>query len=108
MSFLTLEEAIEPVKKMVNDCEFPTLIKELREAIGLKQYRAAEFIGVTHNRLKNLESGHFREMPTLQELSALSRLYDINQNTLETKAENFCEQRSIRRRNRGKYFDPML
>lgn len=108
MAFPILEDAIDPVKKMMNHCDFPSLIKELREAIGLKQYRAAEFIGVTHNRLKNLESGHFREMPSTFEIAAISRLYDVEEKELVTKAESFCDQRSSRRKSRGKYYEPML
>ncbi|NGX36896.1 MAG: hypothetical protein K1000chlam2_00041 [Chlamydiae bacterium] len=108
MAFPVLEEAIEPLRKQMNECDFPTIIRDARESIGLKQYRAAEFIGVTCNRLKNLESGYFRDVPALSVLAAIARLYDFNPNLLEEKAVKFCDKSSIRRQNRNKYYDPML
>jgi len=94
MPLIVLEDAIQPVKEALNELDFAQIIRECRTAIGLKQYRAAEFVGVRTSRLKNLETGYFRDMPTLEEIQAFARLYDLNPNMLEQKAEDHCRART--------------
>lgn len=94
MPLLVLEEALAPVKKALEELDFAQIIRECRTALGLKQYRAAEFVGVAGSRLKNLETGYFRDMPDAAEIQAFARLYDINPNILEKKAEEHCRART--------------
>lgn len=94
MPLLVLEEALLPVKDSLDELDFAQVIRECRTAIGLKQYRAAEFVGVAGSRLKNLETGYFRDMPSHAEIQAFARLYDLNPNVLEKKAEEHCRART--------------
>jgi len=98
MPLLVLEDALSNFHSTVEEKDFAQAIRDARDAIGLKQYRAAEFIGITCGRLKNLETGYFRDMPTQSEIQGLARLYDLNQNTLEKKALEHCEERSVRKK----------
>ena len=100
MPLLVLEEALLPVKEDMDEMDFAQIIRECRTAIGLKQYRAAEYIGVNGGRLKNLETGYFRDMPSHGEIQAFARLYDLNPNVLEQKAEEHCRARTLRSRPR--------
>ena len=100
MPLLVLEEALLPVKDSMEKYDFAQLIRECRTAIGIKQYRAAEFVGVAGTRLKNLETGYFRDMPTHEEIEAFARLYDLNPILLEKKAEEHCRARTLRSRPR--------
>lgn len=98
MPLIVLEDALGPIQERQTDIDFACLIRDSRDAIGMKQYRAAEFIGISCGRLKNLETGYFRDMPTPDEISALARLYDLKPNVLEKKAKSHCEERSVRKK----------
>lgn len=98
MTLPIFEDALELIQDKQEEVEFSTLIRDSRDALGLKQYRAAEFIGVSCGRLKNLETGYFRDMPSNAEISSIARLYDLNLNMLEQKAKSHCEERSIRKK----------
>lgn len=87
MALIVLEEAIQPIYQDLNSKDFSSLLRDARDAIGLKLYRAAEFIGVAPARLKNLETGYFRVMPTEAELNAIAHLYDIKVSTVKLKAQ---------------------
>lgn len=94
MPLIVFEDALRPVKEALEELDFAQIIRECRTAIGIKQYRAAEFVGVAGGRLKNLETGYFRDMPTSQEIHAFARLYDLSPNLLEKKAEEHCRART--------------
>ena len=69
------EEILENLKEEVDEMEFPDIIYQARDRIGLVQYRLSEHLGIPINRLKNLETGHFRAMPRESEIRLLSELY---------------------------------
>lgn len=93
MALTVLEDAIQHVYKTLDKKDFSSLIRDSRDAIGLKLYRAAEFIGVAPARLKNLETGYFRVMPTEAELIAIAHLYDLKLSTVKTKAQDHVKVR---------------
>ena len=64
-----------------------------RDRIGLVQYRLSEHLGIPINRLKNLETGHFRAMPRESEIRLLSELYGFDYNFLEEKAVEFLREK---------------
>lgn len=98
MALIILEKAMNPIRAHEKEVDFATLIRDSRDAIGLKQYRAAEFIGISCGRLKNLETGYFRDMPSPDEITSIARLYDLKPNLLEEKAKTHCEERSVRKK----------
>lgn len=98
MPLIVFEEALEEIKEIMEDLDFSQIVRECREAIGLKQYRTAEFVGVSQTRLKNLETGYFRDMPMQGELLGFARLYDLPINLLEKKAEEHVSARKLRTR----------
>ena len=98
MTLIVLEEAINEVLKDADKKSFADLIRECRDAVGLKSYRVAEFVGIAPARLKNLETGYFRAMPSDAELIAFSRLYDLKYNFLFEKAiEHVREHRRAKK-----------
>ena len=100
MPLIVLENAIKEVHDVSKELDFSQLIRNCRLSLGLKQYRAAEFVGIAGTRLKNLETGYYRDMPATSEIQAFARLYDLNPNTLETKAKEHCYARTLRSRPR--------
>ena len=66
--------------------EFSAMLRVYREHLGLMQYRAAEHMGMTLNRLRNLETGAFRDMPKDHEIDAIAKVYGIDKKYLEHKA----------------------
>ena len=95
MSLIILEESMKGIYSKVDHKPFPELLRDLRDALGLKLYKAAEFIGIAPARLKNLETGYFRIMPSDIELNAISQLYDLKISTLKTKAQNHVKNREL-------------
>lgn len=93
MPLIILEEAIQPAYKNLESKDFSEMIRELRNAIGLKLYRAAELIGIAPSRLKNLETGYFRIMPREIELNIIAQLYNIEVETVKSKAQEHVKQR---------------
>lgn len=93
MGLLMLEESLENVKQRTDELFFADLIREARDALGLKQYRAAEFLGICNARLKNLETGYFRDMPTVDEINAFAALYDLPTSLLYDKAKEHVQRR---------------
>ena len=82
MPLIILEEAIQLAYENLESKDFSEMIRELRNAIGLKLYKAAELIGIAPARLKNLETGYFRIMPKEIELNVIAQLYDIEVGTV--------------------------
>lgn len=81
-----IESAVhKAVQENINQ-NFSVLIRACRDALGMKQYRAAEFLGVPIQRLARLEQALYRDMPCAQELERLHLLYGIEEKILEDKA----------------------
>lgn len=93
MGLTLLEKELEPVYNQLDALEFSNLLLACRLALGIKQYKAAEIAGCSKDRLKNLETGYFREMPSMVELQALGALFDIKFSILEQKAKVHVESR---------------
>ena len=93
MPLIILEEAIQLAYENLESKDFSEMIRELRNAIGLKLYKAAELIGIAPARLKNLETGYFRIMPKEIELNVIAQLYDIEVGTVKSKAQEHVKQR---------------
>jgi len=88
-----LDGIIEEIKSELSDAPFHDYIREARDRIGMKQYRAAEFVGITLGRLRNMESGYFRNMPEAQELKGFAKVFDLDYDILREKAEEHVDRR---------------
>jgi transcriptional regulator with XRE-family HTH domain len=86
------EEIMNEVREEMKEASFPDLIRAARDRTGLKQYRAAEFIGISLSRLRNLEGGFFRDMPRSSEIERLSTMFDLPYEDLEGRAKQFVEK----------------
>ena len=105
MALTVLEEAIEPVYKELEDKDFGRMMREARDALGLKLYRVSEFLGILPARLKNLETGYFRAMPPEAELQAISKLYDIKYSIVKDKASKHVAEHKTAKKVRTKRDD---
>jgi predicted transcriptional regulator len=93
-----LEAALQKVHDLKEVLSFPDLIRKSRDILGIKQYRAAEFVKVSQQRLKNLETGYFRDMPTILELKALAEFYCLPYDLLVQKAKKHVQERLLERK----------
>lgn len=78
---------------MAEEKTFCGLIRETRDALGLRQYKVAEMIRMPIQRLKNLETGYFRVMPQDDEINRLSAFYELPESILKKKAEEHVRSR---------------
>jgi transcriptional regulator with XRE-family HTH domain len=85
---MQIKQIEDAVKKVLDSgMGFAETLRECRETMGIKRYRAAEFVGITKERLRNLELRFFRGMPREEELRSLSNFYGIGYDELKQKAE---------------------
>lgn len=84
---------LDELKEEMVEMEFPHIIREARERLGISQVRLSKLIGVTYNRIKNLELGHFRTIPRMKEMKGLSDAYGIEVNFLKSKAVSFLKKK---------------
>lgn len=89
MGLKILEDSLVGVLSNIEKKTFPNIIRECRDVIGLKMYRAAEYAGMQKTRLNKLELGFFKCMPKYGELIGLSELYNIDKETLVKKAREY-------------------
>lgn len=89
---------LKEIRSEMDSMTFSQLIRETRDRLGLMQYRCAEFMNMHLNRLKNLETGYFRNMPSAMEIESLSRFYEIPLDILKAKAEKHVEERKRKKK----------
>ena len=87
------DKMLDTLRAKAPEMEFQDIIREARDLIGIRQYRAGEFLGIPMNRIKNLETGYFRSMPRYEEILALSQFYEISFDLLKEKAEEHVSKR---------------
>jgi len=85
---------LEPVHSAQWKEDFSILIRKARDALGLKQYYAAKLMGMTKDRLKNLETEFFSALPDEDEIKALSKMYDLDIKNLQRKVETFVYEKA--------------
>lgn len=92
------DELLEPVRKDAEQMTFSEIIRQARDTLGIRQYRIAELCGVNTNRLKNLETGYFRNMPDIRIIRTLAAIYEIPEPTLVRKCKEHVEERRLARK----------
>lgn len=97
MRLETLELAIRPLQKLQINFTFSEILREARTTLGIKQFKAAEFIGIKDLKLKSYESGFLRTMPPGDVLINLSKLYGLDLNVLVEQAQMQCSKNKLRK-----------
>lgn len=82
----TLKNILKKINDMKDGLTFPEILHLCRISLGMCQYRVGELIGVTQNKIKNLEIGYFRVMPSDEVFEKLENLWGIDQEVLKEKA----------------------
>jgi hypothetical protein len=86
-------DLLSGLKDHFKKLSFCQVLKIAREELGFRHYRAAEHMSMTWNRLKNLETGYFRVMPTDEEIKEISEFYDVDFQLLKEKAKKYLDER---------------
>lgn len=94
-----LEEILTEMQVETLKLSFSGILRKTREKLGIRQYRAAEYLKMPMSRLKNLENGFFAELPKSREFKEFSELYKIPYEFLVSKAQ---KQVNARKRLMGK------
>lgn len=93
-----LEQIFIGLKEEIDGLNFSETIRQSRTKIGLMQYRAAEHLKMTIGRLKNLETGYFRIMPSASEIRDLCNFYGLPQEEMILRAEAHVAERTKQKR----------
>lgn len=88
-----LQQIITDLRKELDDLTFSETIREARDRIGLMQYRTAEHLHMTLGRLKNLETGYFRVMPSASEIRNICEFFELPHDKMIKKAETHIAER---------------
>lgn len=89
-----LHQIITDLRDELDEMTFSETIREARDRIGLVQYRTAEHLRMSLGRLKNLETGYFRMMPSASEIRDICEFYQIPQDKMIKKAEQHVAERA--------------
>lgn len=92
MGFKKLEQTLSESMENIEEKSFTEILQEARAAMGLKLYKAAEFIGMRKKRLTDLEHGTFKSKPTPAEIIGLATMYRVSAILLTKKAEEFSKK----------------
>jgi len=87
-----IDRIINEVKEQSESMDFHEIIYEARERLGIRLYKVAEHSNIAMPRLKRLESGVFRVMPSQEELSGLSDFFGFEEDMLRAKASIYLEK----------------
>jgi len=93
-----LDRIITELKDEMDDLSFSEIIRQARDRIGLVQYRAAEHLHIPLARLKNLEIGYFRVMPSEEEIRNLCEFYNLPTEKMKEKAAEHVENNALSRK----------
>jgi len=89
-----LDEMMEELRDRLPDMSFSQIVREARDSLGLMQYRTAEHLCMGLGRLKNLETGYFRVMPSAAEIRDICEFFGLPQDLMITKAEEHVAARA--------------
>ena len=81
------EQILNELKLEMHDMTFSETVREARDRLGLLQYRAAQHMKMPMPRLKNLETGYFRDMPTTAEINEICDFYELPRDKMVRKAQ---------------------
>lgn len=96
---IKLIELLQELPEEISDMNFPEVLRNSRDKLGLMQYKVAEHLGIQTGRLKNLETGYFRSIPAAKEIEDISEFYGLPLDEMKEKAERYVyeKQHGIRK-----------
>lgn len=99
------DEIITEIKADMDNMTFGDVIREARERMGIRQYKAAEFMNLTMGRLKRLETNFFRSMPQADELRNVCEFYELPLQEMIKKAEEHVASVQVKEVKADRYFN---
>lgn len=85
------EKNVAKLKKELDRSDFPTVIRLCREMMGLKQFAAAEYLGLERHRYKKIECGDTPRGAYEEEIHRLSAFYQLDEEWLVKKHKLYLE-----------------
>ena len=92
------DQIINELKIEMYEFTFSRTLREARDRIGLLQYRAAQHLRMPVARLKNLETGYFRDMPTAMEIREICDFYGLPRDKMARKAEQHIAKHGVEKK----------
>ena len=88
---MKIQDIIKTVRDNMEDKSFSEVLREARDTLGIVQYKASEHLGMTVSRLKTLEIGFFRVVPSETELTSICTLYELPIDKMRAKAKEHVD-----------------
>lgn len=88
------EDLVKNICSQSQLLSFPDLLYLVREAIGIRQFKVAEHLGISLHKYRILEEGDFRKQPDEQILIRLSDIYGIPLKLLCKKLEEHISEKA--------------
>jgi hypothetical protein len=83
---------IENLVKNESKYNFSRFLSELRGVLGVTRRTLSNDLSMSYLNVLNLESGHFRKMPSDKILSKISEYYGVDSQILRFKADKFLKK----------------
>jgi len=87
-----LDDEMKQFREKVPELAFHEIMRQARDTLGLMQYRAAEFLNLRIYRLKNLESGIFRQPLPVQEFDRICEFYELPRDVMRDKMDEHLKR----------------
>jgi len=101
-----LREKMDKLRERAPDMKFHEILRESRDTMGLMQYRTAEFLGLQIARLKNLETGYFRQALPITQLDRICEFFELDKEMMYKKMYQHLDgvekAKKVRTLHRGK------
>jgi len=92
------EKNVGKLKHELEKADFPTAIRLCREMMGLKQFAAAEYLGLERHRYKKIECGDMPRGAYDEEITRLAVFYHLDEEWLVKKHKAFLENLTCERK----------
>jgi len=94
------DKIIKELLKEAKDMELGQILQEARERCGIFQYRVADYLGISADRLKRLETGRFSDELSKIEIDNICNFYEFPRDFIIKKSkENYkknCKNKARR------------
>lgn len=74
---LRLLDHLNPIRDHIDELSFGEIVRGCRNALGMKQYRMAQILGLSWHKLRNLETNRFMDMPPLDEIHKICHTFEL-------------------------------
>ena len=96
----SIDSILQEFRGQVENFSFVEALREIRGRLGITQLHLSRLLNISHMRIKNLETGYFRLIPSDRELDVICHFYGLPKSIMKEKAEKHVAVRTEHLKNK--------